>query len=207
MNNIKQTGIEGIFPTPVSFYNFERKFTKEEDKFFKEQSKDCVKNDGNFTTKNNYILDCDEMKSIKENMLECVGDFLYNILCVDKEKVKPYITQSWLNYTTEGQYHHQHRHQNSLISGVFYVDTCEEDKIKFFDTSFKQIKIESLNYNLFNSLSWWFPTKKYTVLLFPSHLSHMVEMKKESNTRISLAFNTFISGTIGSNLQLSELKL
>jgi hypothetical protein len=43
--------------------------------------------------------------------------------------------------------------------------------------------------------------------MFPSSTTHQVETKKGTNTRISLAFNTFYKGTIGSNKDLTELIL
>jgi hypothetical protein len=43
--------------------------------------------------------------------------------------------------------------------------------------------------------------------MFPSSLVHMVENKEGTNTRISLAFNVFIKGTIGNNKNLTELIL
>ena len=43
--------------------------------------------------------------------------------------------------------------------------------------------------------------------MFPSSTTHKVEVKKGSNTRISLSFNTFYKGTIGSNKSLTELIL
>jgi hypothetical protein len=43
--------------------------------------------------------------------------------------------------------------------------------------------------------------------MFPSSTTHQVETKKGNNTRISLAFNTFYKGTIGSNKDLTELIL
>jgi hypothetical protein len=43
--------------------------------------------------------------------------------------------------------------------------------------------------------------------MFPSSLTHMVETKEGTNTRISLAFNVFIKGTIGVNSLLTELTL
>ena len=38
-----------------------------------------------------------------------------------EENIKIYITQSWLNYTNFKQYHHAHSHNNSFVSGVFYL--------------------------------------------------------------------------------------
>ena len=44
--------------------------------------------------------------------------------------------------------------------------------------------------------------------MFPSSTTHQVETKSGSNTRISLAFNTFYSGTLGSSKNnLTELIL
>ena len=41
--------------------------------------------------------------------------------------------------------------------------------------------------------------------MFPSFLLHEVQTKKDNNLRISLAFNTFISGTLGGST--TKLKL
>ena len=48
-----------------------------------------------------------------------------------KSKVELYITQSWCNYTKENQHHHKHRHPNSFIYGVYYID-LNEQKDTFF---------------------------------------------------------------------------
>ena len=41
----------------------------------------------------------------------------------------------------------------------------------------------------------------------PSTTVHKVKTKKDSNERISLAFNTFIKGTLGHAKELTELKI
>jgi hypothetical protein len=43
--------------------------------------------------------------------------------------------------------------------------------------------------------------------MFPSSLNHMVETKEGTNTRISLAFNVFVKGTIGDSKQLAEVMI
>jgi uncharacterized protein (TIGR02466 family) len=106
----------------------------------------------------------------------------------------------------KNQYHHKHQHPNSFISGVFYINSNKEfDKIKFFKEDYKTIKPEVTNWNLYNSESWWFPVETGDIVLFPSSLSHCVEVKKGDNTRISLAFNTFVKGCVGNNKNLTEL--
>ena len=120
-----------------------------------------------------------------------------------------YITQSWLNYTEADQYHHIRAHPNSVVSGVFYFDSdIKNDKILFtHPISYKQISPEIDKFNLWNSHTWFFPVETGDLYLFPSSTTHQVETKKGKNTRISLAFNTFYKGTIGSNYDSTELIL
>ena len=43
------------------------------------------------------------------------------------------------------------------------------------------------------------------IVIFPSSLTHMVEQTISDDTRVSLAFNTFLKGNIGNNFELTEL--
>jgi hypothetical protein len=91
---------------------------------------------------------------------------------------------------------------------VFYINCDEQfDKIKFFKDGYITIKPEVKDFNIWNSETWWFSVKTGDIILFPSSLTHMVEIKEGSNNRISLAFNVFIKGKIGSNKKLTELIL
>ena len=65
----------------------------------------------------------------------------------------------------------------------------------------------SKEFNLYNSRSWFFPVETNQIILFPSSTTHSVGQKKGNNTRLSLAFNVFIKGKIGSNFGLTELNL
>ena len=202
-----ETTINGIFPTPVYISKINRELTNKELLFIDKNKLDCDKNEGNITSNDNYILNSKEFKNLKQEIDLKVKDYFNKVLSITNS-ITPYITQSWLNYTETKQYHHKHSHPNSLVSGVFYIN-CDEkfDKIKFFNENYKTIKTEVKEWNLWNSLSWWFPVKTGDLILFPSSLTHMVETKEGTNTRISLAFNTFVKGTVGSNKQLTELIL
>ena len=124
--------IHGIFPTPLIFTNIEREFTKEELEFFDEQSKTTYKNEGNITSLDNYLMRHDPMTTIKQEITSALQMYLDNII-KPKDDVKPYITQSWLNYTAENQHHHKHAHPNSFVSAVFYIKTNPEvDRIFFY---------------------------------------------------------------------------
>ena len=202
--------INNIFPTPIYTTKINRKFTKQELQFVKEQKKHCMSNEGNINTKDNYVLNRKEFKNIKKFLDKHCKDYLDTVIC-PKDNVELYITQSWLNYTEANQYHHKHAHPNSVISGVFYFDSDKEnDKILFSSSkSYEQIKpvIDKTKYNIWNSETWFFPVETGNLFMFPSSTNHQVETKQGSNTRISLAFNTFYKGTVGSNKALTELIL
>jgi len=97
------------------------------------------------------------------------------------------------------------------VSGVLYFDSdIKNDKILFVDSKgYQQIKpeINDTKWNLWNSGTWFFPVETGNLFMFPSSTTHQVETKKGNNTRISLAFNTFYKGSVGSNPQLTELIL
>jgi uncharacterized protein (TIGR02466 family) len=203
-----ESNINGIFPTPIYISKLNRELTPLELKFVDKNKKDFYKNEGNITTNNTYILNEKPFATIKKELEKRVQDYFEKVLS-STDSITPYITQSWLNFTETNQYHHKHEHSNSLVSGVFYIN-CHEtlDKIKFFkDDTYKTIKPQIKTWNLFNSESWWFSVKTGDIILFPSSLTHMVENKQGDNTRISLAFNVFIKGTVGNNKELTELIL
>ena len=207
---MKEPVIHSIFPTPIYTTRIDRAFTKQELQFVKEQKKHCKNNTGNINTKDNYILNRKEFKNIKKYLDKCCKDYLDKIIC-PKNNIELYITQSWLNYTEPYQYHHKHEHPNSVVSGVLYFDSdIKNDKILFsHPIPYQQIQpeIDNEKFNLWNSSTWFFPVQTGDLFMFPSSTTHQVETKKGTNTRISLAFNTFYKGTIGSNNSLTELIL
>jgi len=202
-----ESTVNGIFPTPVYISKLDRELTKKELSFINKIKSNCNKNEGNITSNDNYILNQKVFSKLKKDLDLRVQDYFKKVLSTTNA-ITPFITQSWLNYTETKQYHHKHAHPNSLVSGVFYVNCHEKfDKIKFFNEGYKTIKPEIKDWNLYNSESWWFTVKTGNIILFPSSLTHMVETKEGNNTRISLAFNVFIKGTIGINKSLTELIL
>ena len=201
--------INNLFPTPIYTTKIDRGFTKQELQFVNEQKEHCSKNNGNINTKDSYILNRKQFKNIKKFLDKCCKDYLDTIIC-PKNNIEIYITQSWLNYTEANQYHHQHAHPNSVVSGVFYFDSdIKNDKILFTKGGYQQIspKIDKEKFNLWNSSTWFFPVETGNLFMFPSSTTHQVETKKGNNTRISLAFNTFYKGSVGSNDLLTELIL
>ena len=165
----------------------------------------------NTSTNESYILDkgLPKLKSFIENSID---SYVKNVVVGDDydENLSFKITQSWVNLTKPGSLgHHQHTHSNSLISGVFYVKTNDIDSIVFTNDylSFQTIKIIVKKYNEFNANIWRYPVKEGKLLLFPSNLPHHVESPIGNKDRISLSFNVFPFGILGSREQLSELRI
>ena len=160
-------------------------------------------------SQNNFIFDT-KLKNLKEFCEQHIKKYAEEILN-PKQELDFYITQSWLNITKPGEYHHKHSHSNSIISGVFYISTKEDDNITFSDPNAKVkelISFESKEFNLWNATIWTFPATNNALILFPSWLDHGVNPNKEATTdRISLSFNTFVKGTLGLRKDLTELIL
>lgn len=197
--------LNNLFPTPVGFFKLDREFTEDEKSYVLNQDKHA--NMGNTTSNDRYIFDKPEMGALNTFVNDCVKEYFQSVYA-PKFEVEPYITQSWANYTEPGQYHHKHEHPNSFISGVLYLQAEKEsDRIYFYKSGYQQIKVPTENYNLYNSDSWWFEVNTGDVVLFPSHLTHMVETVKGDHTRISIAFNVFLKGYIGDESSLTALHL
>ena len=197
--------IQNLFPIPVGMTQLGRKLTKKELSFIKGLGQ--YNNQGNTTSNDNYLFENPELADIYLFCQHQLEEYCQQVYC-PKNNVEVYITQSWANYTKPGQYHHQHSHPNSWVSGVFYVNADKEkDKIFFFKNEYSLIDVPPEDWNQWNSKSWWFEAETGGLILFPSSLQHMVEQVTAKEDRISIAFNTFMKGHIGDNKGLTELKL
>jgi uncharacterized protein (TIGR02466 family) len=202
---MNEPNIELLFPVPIMFNKLDREFTKTELDSVNKHCKSTYNNYGNKTSNNNYILNEPEFKDLHDIVLNHINKYV-EIIVKPKYEVTPYITQSWLNYTKHGEYHHKHEHPNSYLSGVLYINANEEkDTIYFHQNTYQQIYVEPSEFTVHNSQSWWFKVKTGGIVLFPSHLTHHVDNVTSDKTRISLSFNTFIKGTLGNNKSLTEL--
>ena len=206
--------IHGLFLNPV--YIVKRSSTtineEEEDKDIEDIiAGGMQQNYGNVSSINSYIFNS-KLKEIKQFCEQQIKIYVERVI-LPKEELDCYITQSWLNITKPGGWHHQHCHPNSIISGVFYIATEEDDDIQFQNPlhwpepkGFFQILSESKNW--WNSKDWTIPAIKNQLLLFPSWLRHRVLPNKNARKdRISISFNTFVRGTFGNKIGKTELIL
>jgi uncharacterized protein (TIGR02466 family) len=161
---------------------------------------------GNSYSKNQQVLNLEAFANLKQLIMHEVSQHFNEIIKMPKN-LTPYITTSWMNFSTRDQQHHSHQHPNSILSGVFYLDVGESDLIMFTKSSTNQIVIKPTEYNIFNSDSWSIPVVNGDLVLFPSSLFHQVPPVTHNNTRISIAFNVFIKGEIGDQSESTYLNL
>lgn len=194
-----------IFPTAVGQFRLDGGFLPEE--------LDCIlqveqrPNVGNRASVDSYIFDRPELHRLKAFATNCVQQY-FELVYAPTDEVKPYITQSWVNFTDKGEYHARHTHQNSFISGVLYVQTDDaKDNISFYKNDRFPWDLPKKGWNGWNADGWRCAATTATALIFPSSLDHMVDNVVSDGTRVSIAFNSFLAGTLGSKNRFTELVL
>jgi uncharacterized protein (TIGR02466 family) len=100
----------------------------------------------------------------------------------------------WVNINGKHDYNMPHDHQNSILSGVYYVSVPDKDmgdlilhrgdSAEFFLTS----KV-SREQTMSNALSVRCLVDESKFYLFPSWVKHSVERNNSDSERISIAFN------------------
>ena len=197
--------IENVFPTPIGFFNFDEGLSENEKSFLVNLKQRPI--EGNTSSVDKYILKQREVSNLTTFIEKSLHKYLMATVC-PKNDVRLRITQSWLNWTKPGQYHHKHTHSNSFISGCFYVSANKNsDRIYFYKDKYQPINFPPVEWNTYNSESWWYAVGSNDLVLFPSSLLHMVQPVGGEDTRISLAFNTFPVGYVGDEEELTALHL
>ena len=206
----EQIQMHPLFPIPVYTIKRNSVLDSTEEKEIVDIIKEGMdRNTSNLSTTNKYIYN-NKLKVIKQFCEKHIKNYVDEIINPEKE-LDLYITQSWLNVTKPHEFHHLHYHSNSIISGVFYIATVENDSLAFDDPNTKvkeMIKLEQKEFNMWNSSSWSIPVDNNKLVLFPSWLNHQVKLNpKATMDRISISFNTFVRGVLGSRDLSTELIL
>lgn len=200
-----------LFPTPLVI---DRSIVMdpEEYKFIM----DLVSCHDNFKTQNRQMnlqyqtKDTDILRhlpKLREQIINAVKKFNDNII-LTSDLV---LMQSWINLNLPGSNHPQHVHPNSIVSGIFYI-AAEKDSgnIRFwknFSIGGLSIVDQPKAWGRYNFLSYYFEPKPNELFLFPGSLMHSVDTNKTTTERVSLSFNTFFSGSFGSEEDLSYIDL
>lgn len=223
MPSKEQIKITPLFPTPLVEINIGRDFTKDELQLLlfdvpmrkDEERKDEERKEGiyNHQSKDYYLFDShvDTLGEIKKFCEHHIKQYVEHVEGVDTDLAGMRITQSWLNKTKSGEFHHIHTHSNSYLSGVLYIKCLPNDHINFNNRMhgmFNNMEFPKKKVTVWNAATYRQNVKEGDLILFPSGVSHYVDLNETKNReRISLSFNTFPIGELGDYDDLTHLKL
>lgn len=197
-----------LFPYPLMVCTTKYEFTSAEKKYIAEL--EMIDNVGNSMSKNDKILNSKELSDLKVFIDGHIFNFKKNLLRI-KDENEIYITQSWVNNSSSNQFHQKHKHPNSVISGVLFLDENDGGNLPpiRFHRTLDNFPLD-FNYddlNEFNASCREFYPEQGMLMLFPSLLEHDVERNTSDRVRTSLSFNTYVRGIVGGREQLTEVSI
>ena len=146
-----------------------------------------------------HILNNKSFKFLKKIIEKEFNTYKNNVLQYHNTDFK--ITTSWIARSQPGQSSNYHNHSNCMYSGILYLATpINCGGISFLDYFDKQtIKIIPTKYTLHNAKELTFNPKAKTICFFPSEIHHKILPNHSNEVRLSLAFNFFPSGQLGTS--------
>ena len=153
--------------------------------------------------RNSRTINVQLNKDIRYNILfdwiyDCLQE-LKDTLGFNCDELK--VVQSWGNKSAIGQYHTEHSHPNSFVSGIIYLNDSESGTIFNVDNiwtnaSYSNIRLwhpDSDNHKIYYQQ----PAIAGDMVIFPSSLNHGVDINRSDDVRYTISFNAFPSGKIG----------
>jgi hypothetical protein len=202
--------IQGIFPTPIGFVLNEQQ-PLDEHQYLLGIDYHLHKDYGMTITKNKFILNS-PIPSIRNFIEKELKEYALQTLGTSQPLR---FTQSWCTkHENIPQETFPHTHQNSIISGVYYVqaDSASEGITFYKNTDYTDRYVTWQTESHIVEQNHWawrwakYPVQNGLLILFPSQLKHAVEGQLvANNVRCSLAFNTWFVGPIGNEDDLSQL--
>lgn len=193
-----------LYATPIQITKYGGNLSKET-KFIEKSTFNRANIGGNSQSQDTFILNNGELFKIKNFIELSIKNFKDQIYQVSDDIV---ITQSWGNKNSSGQAHHSHHHPNSIWSGVFFLKVSEDTP----PISFKRGNLSAFSWNhtvpnQFNNDIFHLKPELGDLIIFPSTLEHWVEPNQSKNDRVTISFNTFAKGSLGSIETLTFLPL
>lgn len=155
------------------------------------------------------VLDRPAFKTVRAVVMKELEIYTREFLWVNRS-IEFYITNSWINRHRRGHSAGAHIHNNSLISGVLYLQATEGSGDLVFHRQALSLvpfppalDLDADKFNIYNCKSWGHKPKTNDICLFPSVLMHSVDPNESDEERCSLAFNVFVRGQIGALHTLS----
>lgn len=152
-----------------------------------------------------YVLKETKYQELKKIIDSEIKEYANNIMQYDAEFD---ITTSWFTKIFPNESSQYHRHSNSFLSGILYLNVDDSSgDITFEDFQNDGITVPCRGYNKLNGKTYTVRPENGLILIFPSKLWHMVGHNNSKIERNSLAFNIMPVGTVGSPEADSHMKI
>lgn len=199
--------VKPLFAEPYFVTNIADAISDEQVAFIKDQT--MILNQMNHISEELYLFNQPKLRSIKKAVHEALDTYAREVMGGDHRLE---VTQSWSLMNPPGVGMHAHTHSNSLVSGsLYYAPMPNPPGNMVFERTngYEQIELAVAEgrQNVYNTPRNAIVPKQGDLVLFRSSILHFVEVNNSNENRHSIAFNSFVRGTIGSFRDVSELKL
>tara|TARA_X000000368_G_scaffold133963_1_gene105147 strand:- start:91 stop:675 length:585 start_codon:yes stop_codon:yes gene_type:complete len=142
-------------------------------------------NIGGYQSPDNFYLEesfAPYMNRISEHIMSTLEEYLDDDMCsINRNNIS--LGNMWFNFNYPHNYNVYHVHPNCVLAGVLWVQTVDDTNIRFecLDAFARGLTEKRTNES--------FTPKEGQLVLFPSHIPHMVDQNNTEETRISISFN------------------
>ena len=158
-------------------------------------------------SENVHILKSKSLRNFKKFLSTSVHEYARDVMLTNS---RFRITNSWVNKSKYASGHQRHFHENSVLSGVFFVQSDETCPPITFESPMNNWQINPrkgdegrASTNEFNNFTYSYLPVPGTLLLFSSAIRHSVGSNPSQMERISISFNTFPETPFGDSMYLS----
>lgn len=186
--------IETIFPTVVVGYknkNHLEMNSKILDLLEKESFNVALNGAHPDQTTNNHLERMKEYSDFFDWVKICLDDYK-NYFNLQTEGLK--VVLSWANKSTKNSEHRIHFHQNSFISGVYYLNSKPSPTYFECPVVSKRTGIVVLSDSILDANVWEHPAKEGELVLFPSWLEHKTCPQEFDGYRYTISINVMPVG-------------
>ena len=184
-----------IFPVPIHRFDvngFDQIQDELIDYIYKIREKEpvgnIISNRGGWQSKTFNINN--EADPLHKFLIDSIGGFH-----VIKKEVN-FVIDAWANINGPNCYNIKHDHPTANLSGVLWIKCPKECGNIVFESPVSyqtHAEVESYTEEFLNSInyyhSYYFTPTEGTIIVFPSHLNHLVKDNKSNDDRISVSFN------------------
>jgi uncharacterized protein (TIGR02466 family) len=178
-----------VFPTVISQFNLADDFENFDNitSFIEEEdpSVNMLIKNGHRSKSSKFL---EKLPDLKNKIQNCINQYTDNLGLTECE-----ISYSWCNIYSQNGYIKPHRHELSIVSGVFYAKADEYSGELVFDNPLNMFRVNEISTKKteYTTHDFKFGVSSGDLIIFPSWIMHYSE-NNFSNARYLISFDTRI---------------